>query len=546
MYRTLIVMAGLLAAGPVFAAPVRVCAPDELPSTDGPENAEVAAHRRFDLPVVVYPFKPKLREAMQGNLELELLVAEDGRVACYARPKEAAPATAAEQAVIDGIGGWTYAPFTNAHGAPVKTVIVESVAEEEAYEKIVPILDGPADSFSVTLQRTGCFGSCPDYAVSLKGPKDGQAAVSFEATAYSDVTGKHKWRIDPAAVSALIDTARQTQIWSARDAYTADVTDLPLYRLSVTVGGQTKTIRDYGGGMVGMPSAVSRFMDAVDDTAGTADYIHLTIEGIARLRDEGFDLTSQAGADLLADANHDADVADTTVMVLIHEGAPLHGGHAQVGYGQRDPDETVLLTDAIDRNRPGVVKVLLDAGLLNGQAAIDDAFGEAIGAGHMAMVQTIWAYHPSLTYTDTWMDETKVAPVTLHLGGGHGDTGEWDGLAIAQFLLGQGCDINAQDARGKTLLHIAADAGDAAFVRYLLDHGAKVGALDTDGNAPLDDARSEEVEIMLLDAGADPTHKPGGTYSAAERARLDDDKVILDWLRAHGKMAPLQNPQGGF
>ena len=522
--------------------PARVCAPGELPQDLDAEATEVAAHRHFDLPVVVHPFRPKLREPMQGDLVFDLLIDETGHVACYGRPKSARAATPAEQAVIDGIGAWTYTPFTDAKGTPIKAYITESVPEEEAYEKIVPLPDGPVDGFSVRLERTGCFGSCPDYAVSLKG--DG--AVSFQATAYSDVVGKHSWRIDPAAVSALIDTARQTNIWSARDAYSAAVTDLPAYTLRVTIGGQTKTIRDYGGAMVGMPSAVSRFMDAVDTTAGTGDYIHLTPEGVARLYGQDFDFSSQAGADLLADANADADTAENAVLMLIQAGAPLHGGHAQLRYGKRDPDETALLPDAIRLNRTGVVKTLLDAGALKDQKSIDAAFGEAIGAGHMAMVQTIWAYHPSLTYTDTWMGEAKVAPMTLQLGGDYGHSGDWDGLAIAQFLLAQGCDINAQSANGKTLLHIAANAGDAAFVRYLLDHGAKVDTLDNGGNAPLDDAEGADVEMMLLDAGADPTHKPDSGYSAAENARLDDDKVILDWLRAHGKMAPLQNPKGGF
>jgi ankyrin repeat protein len=52
--------------------------------------------------------------------------------------------------------------------------------------------------------------------------------------------------------------------------------------------------------------------------------------------------------------------------------------------------------------------------------------------------------------------------------------GPADGLEIARWLAGQGCDLNAHAADGDTLLHIAAAAGDPPLVRYLLDQGVQV------------------------------------------------------------------------
>jgi hypothetical protein len=39
---------------------------------------------------------------------------------------------------------------------------------------------------------------------------------------------------------------------------------------------------------------------------------------------------------------------------------------------------------------------------------------------------------------------------------------------MVKWLAGQGCDLKARAANGDALLHIATDAGNVRFVRYLL------------------------------------------------------------------------------
>ncbi len=566
MYRTIVSLTALMAllAAPAFAqtAPsVRVCAPGELPQTFDTADAEVAAHRRFDLPVITYPFSPKPREATSfAGLSLDLLVDETGHIACYALPDGAAPATADEQPVIDALSTWTYTPFTDEHGAPKAAYIREYVYEQEAYQKIVPMPAGPASSFSVVLMRSNCLGTCPAYSVSVKAAGDGTAGVRFQGSDETDVTGEHAWTLPAETVTALIEAARTANIWSARDRYRADATDQPTYTLKLGMGGKTKTIFDYAGPVVGIPQAVTRFMDTVDRLSGAADYIRLTPAGVTRLAGEGIDLKSQAGADLLTDATADVATKDDAILALIQAGAPLHGGHRSLGYDRRDAQETAPLPDAIRLNRAPVVAALVDRGALTrdgkpDRKSIDDAFDAAIAAGSLATVRTFWAYHPSLTFTDTPADDGDenakpvTAPVTLLLNTDYNpyNASGWDGFAIARFLLEQGCDINARGADGRTLLHIATHAGDAAFVRYLLDHGARVDALNADGEAPLDlSIGSDDVSILLLEAGADPAHKPKYGNSFSEDARNYDEKPVLAWLKAHGMMAPLPNPEGGY
>jgi uncharacterized protein len=57
-----------------------------------------------------------------------------------------------------------------------------------------------------------------------------------------------------------------------------------------------------------------------------------------------------------------------------------------------------------------------------------------------------------------------------------------------ELCLKAGVDINAEDSRGQTALHGAAQKGWDQVVRYLADHGAKLGAKDKKGLTPLDAA----------------------------------------------------------
>ena len=533
MYRTLIIAAGLLAA-PAFAAnaaQVRTCAPDELPPNKTAGYFEVVAHRQFDLPVITYPFAPIPRHT--SPLRLDLLIDEGGHVACYRRPENAQgvtpPLSADEQPVIDGLSAWTYKPFIR-YGTPAKTFIQEYVYEQEAFEKIVPLPDSPVSDFSVTLRRDSLSVAYPGYTVTVKG--DGQAL--FRGRYHSDVTRDHAYRLPPETVTALIDAARKTNIWSARNGYFANATDAASSGVDIAMGGQAKSVNTRSGYAVGMPLAVNDFMNDVDRLSGTDDFIHLSATGVARLQAGGFDFTSQDGADLLAVANADEKASDAAVMALITAGAPTHGGHASLSMNLYGDGDTGLLPVAVLFNRTPVIAALIGKGLLLRDAKPDPvivnaAFQAAVASGHMPVVQTLWAYHPALTFDQ--MD--KHPPVTLRLSGVDQPPGP-DGFAIARFLLDQGCDINATDFDGVTLLDIAAASGDPAFVRYLLDHGAKIDAVDDTGQTALDYAEEDAVAIVLLDAGADPLRIPNDGHGFAEDARTYDRKPVLAWLTAHG------------
>ena len=86
--------------------------------------------------------------------------------------------------------------------------------------------------------------------------------------------------------------------------------------------------------------------------------------------------------------------------------------------------------------------------------------------------------------------------------------------AQVQLLLAAGADINRSDAMGNTLLHVAAEVGDAARVLQLLQAGA---AHDT--------ANVRGVRFQSLLFAEDPAR-----LSAKGR---NDRQAVMDWLAAN-------------
>ncbi|HMS03660.1 MAG TPA: DUF6438 domain-containing protein, partial [Gemmatimonadaceae bacterium] len=119
------------------------------------------------------------------------------------------------------------------------------------------------------LSRTGCFGSCPAYTVTI----EGSGEVTWQGEAYVAQRGAARRRIEPSAVTALLDRARAAGFFDLKDVYRADITDGATYTVTITHGGLSKTVEDYDGALVGMPWEVTLLEQAIDRAAGTAKWI---------------------------------------------------------------------------------------------------------------------------------------------------------------------------------------------------------------------------------------------------------------------------------
>jgi ankyrin repeat protein len=108
--------------------------------------------------------------------------------------------------------------------------------------------------------------------------------------------------------------------------------------------------------------------------------------------------------------------------------------------------------------------------------------------------------------------------------------GDATGLAA---LLSQGLGVNLQDAKGNTLLMLAAYHGKAETVAMLLKARATVDLRNAKGQTPLGGVAFKgyvDIATLLLDAGADPVADQGGS-TPADFATLAGKTEILALLQ---------------
>ena len=103
------------------------------------------------------------------------------------------------------------------------------------------------------------------------------------------------------------------------------------------------------------------------------------------------------------------------------------------------------------------------------------------------------------------------------------------------LLISLGLDINKQDIKGNTLLHVAAFCNNSSdIVTFLLNNGAKLNIQSESGNTPLHVAsmmNNIQIVQLLLDHGADITIKNNEGKTAEDKAKSALIKNLLAQAR---------------
>jgi hypothetical protein len=122
---------------------------------------------------------------------------------------------------------------------------------------------------TVSLERSGCFGTCPSYIVTIHQ----NGLVEYEGRRFVKATGRRTRRIPKAAADRLFAEFETAHFFDLKPSYRSSITDQATYVLTLSRGGGVHSVEDYAGVTVGMPPVVKDLERAVDVTAGTDEWI---------------------------------------------------------------------------------------------------------------------------------------------------------------------------------------------------------------------------------------------------------------------------------
>lgn len=92
----------------------------------------------------------------------------------------------------------------------------------------------------ISLERTGCYGTCPSYQLTVYG--DGK--VVYNGINHVKKKGLRRSRISQNQVMELVTEIKDIDYFSLRDSYDAPIEDKSSVITSATIDGQTKKVVD--------------------------------------------------------------------------------------------------------------------------------------------------------------------------------------------------------------------------------------------------------------------------------------------------------------
>jgi hypothetical protein len=507
-------------------------------------------------------------EAGLSGTRIDVTVSPDGDVtdAHISYDGDKQPGSAA---LLAAARRWKFRPFRYA-GRPVVAIARIEIEPRPKPIWAKPNAPLPAIDYAhlkIELTRSACYGSCPDYKVSIDGagnvvfstreaPADPVSGVHREFSFGPGVLvgGVHRAKIDRATLDALIAQFRDAHFFGLKKEYFYSVTDNPTQVVRFASGPSEMTVTDYVGTAAGLPPAAKALEQAIDDAAGTARWVSGNGETLAALRAEGFDPAGDQASDLAVAAL--AAKSDRLVVDLIDAGLPLDRSYKpRTKRAVAAPLGAILLADAVSHGQAAVARALLDRGWAarTDRNALRDAFISGAGGCDIGVARALVNAGvdpkaspppPSAAGSET---DGKLAAALADAESAIGpksptalavaveqysvcDAELADRQDLVRGLIALGVDVNARGSEGKNVLF---GLESPVLVDILLAAGARADVKDKDGLSPAFGTWTDEIALRLLDAGADPSGKDDGK-TLRQTAVEHKMPGTLAWLDAHG------------
>lgn len=449
------------------------------------------------------------------------------------------------------VRGWKYLPFEKS-GSPVTAEIEEYIdlVPPERFPKkhVIPPSIRPDSKIAISLSRSGCFGTCPSYSVTIK-----TNGIEFNGGGNVVAQGRHTDTVDPQAVRTLAKKFTAADFYSMDEEYRAGVTDNPTYELSIVIDGREKKVEDYVGEWVGMPAVISQLEREVDEFARSSRWIRGTEGMVSALQAENFDFHTFDAQVMLKQAILQGKME--TVQELLQAGVPLDPlpvpvpKHAYEGV----PFANIgFLTAAAAE--PDVLSALISAGASrSNQQDKDLALVGASRAGKLSSVRALIDYgaDPNANMEKLTVTENPAGWMTLE-GPGAGSiliyAAESGNPEVLREILRYHPKLEARDRNGRTAMFAAVeyrngdeDGARVECVRLLAEAGLDVNARDRNGNTPLHETFLTDVEEELLKLGANVNARNADGETPIFTT-VDDEAIPL--FIAHGADLSIRNNKG--
>jgi hypothetical protein len=128
-----------------------------------------------------------------------------------------------------------------------------------------PSIPESPENAIISIERTACFGSCPDYKLTIYG----NGSVIYEGRNFVAVEGIRTGTVAPEDVRALVKHFNDINYFSLRDKYVDQVTDLPTTTTSIRIDGQFKQVVDY----YGAPEELKQLENRIDEVANSEVWV---------------------------------------------------------------------------------------------------------------------------------------------------------------------------------------------------------------------------------------------------------------------------------